>query len=88
MSLLIDAREGRDVATSDVVGSYILANMKGYVLLRLIRDTVNMMCQINPKYLSYVTQEGGKWVLYMRLKKALCGCMQSAIIRHITFKIV
>ena len=86
MSLLIDAREGRDIATSDVVGLYLLANMKDYVLLRLTGDIVNMMCQINPKYLSHVTQEGGKQALYMRLKKALYGCMQSAILWYITFK--
>ena len=79
MSLLIDAREERDVATSDVVGAYLLANMKDYVLLKLTGDTVNMMCQINPKYSSYVAQEGVKRVLYMRLKKALYGCMQLAI---------
>ena len=75
ISLLIDAREGRDVATEDVVGAYLLVNMKDYVLLRLTGDTVNIMCQINSKYLSYVTQEGGKQVVYMRLKKALYGCM-------------
>ena len=69
--LLIDAREGRDVATVDVVGAYFLATMNDYVLLKLTGDTVNMMCQINPKYLSYGTQEGGKQVLYIRLKKVL-----------------
>ena len=44
MSLFIDAREGRDVATADVVGVYLLANMNDYVLLRLTGDTINMMC--------------------------------------------
>ena len=86
MSLLIDAREGHDVATTHVVGAYLLVNMKDYVLLRLTGDTVNMMCQINPKYLSYVTQEGGKQVLYMRLKKGLYGCMHSAILWYINFQ--
>ena len=85
MSLLIDAREGRDVATADIVGVYLLANMKDYVLLRLTGDTVNMMCQISTKYLSYVTQEGDKQVLHMRLKKSLYGCIQSAILWYITF---
>ena len=84
--MLIDAREGRDVATADAVGAYLLANMKDYVLLRLIKNTVNMMCQINSKYLSFVTQEGGKQVLYMSLKKALYGCLQSVILWYITFK--
>ena len=49
MSLLIDAKEGRDVATADVVGAYLLATMEDYILLKLTEDTVTMMCQINPK---------------------------------------
>ena len=60
MSLIIDAREDRNIATADVVRVYLLTTMEDYVLLRLTGDTVNMMCQINPKYLSYVTQEGDK----------------------------
>ena len=90
MSLLIDTKEGRNVATADVVGVYLLANMKDYVLLRLTGDSVNMMCQIKSKYLSYVTQEGGRQGLYMRLKKALYGCMQSAFkncLEHFGFKL-
>ena len=60
MSLVIDAREDRNIATADVVRVYLLTTMEDYVLLRLTGATVNMMCQINPKYLSYVTQEGDK----------------------------
>ena len=60
MSLIIDAREDRNIATADVVRVYLLTTMEDYVLLRLTGDTVNMMCQINIKYLSYVTQEGDK----------------------------
>lgn len=60
MSLLIDGKEGSDIATTDIVGAYILTTMEEGVLLKLIGDMVNMMCQINHKYLPYVTQEGDK----------------------------
>ena len=33
-----------------------------------------------------MTVEGGKRILYVRLKKALYGCMQSAILWYDTFK--
>ena len=88
MSLLIDVREGHDVATAYVVGAYLLVNMKCYVLLRLTGDTVNMMCQINPKYLSYVTHEGGKQVLSMRLKKGLMVVCTQPYYGILIFKIV
>ena len=35
MSLIIDAKEHRDVAVADVVGAYLVANMKDYVLVKL-----------------------------------------------------
>ena len=60
MSLLIDGKEGSDIATTDIVGAYILTTMEEGVLLKLIGHIVNMMCQINHKYLPYVTQEGDK----------------------------
>ena len=84
ISLLIDEKKGRDVASVDVVEAYLLATMEDYVLLKLTGDTITMMCQINLKYLYCVTQQGNKKVLYMRLKKALYGYMQSAILWYNT----
>jgi len=40
LSLMIDTFEQKDVATTDVVGTYLNANMLDFVLLRLVGDTV------------------------------------------------
>ena len=65
ISMMIDAKEGRGVAIANVVGAYLLANMKDYVLIRLTGEPVETMCDISDKYKSYVTIEGGKRVLYL-----------------------
>ena len=38
LSLMIDAFEKRDVATADVVGAYLIANMDDFVLVKLTGD--------------------------------------------------
>ena len=50
LSLLIDAYENRDVATADVVGSYLIADMKDHVIVKLTGESVDIMCQANAKY--------------------------------------
>ena len=47
MSLLIDAKEGRDIAVSDVVGAYLLAEMKDHVIVKLTGKAVDVMCTAN-----------------------------------------
>ena len=85
ITALIDALEGRDVATADITGAYLIANMKDYVLVRLTGESVDIICDVNPTYKKFVTMENGKKVLYMKLVKALYGCMQSAILWYETF---
>jgi hypothetical protein len=55
LSLMIDSLEQRDVATADVVGAYLLADMDDYTLLKLTGDTVNIMCNVNAKYIPFVS---------------------------------
>ena len=73
LSLLIDAKEGRDVATADVVGAYLLTDMHDYTLVKVVRDSATIMCKVNDKYGNYITTEKGKPVLYLKLRKALYG---------------
>ena len=80
MSLMIDAKEERDVATADIVGAYLLADMDDYVIIKLTEESADIMCKTNKSYKKYVTYERGKPVLYMRLLKALYGCMKSALL--------
>ena len=71
ISLMIDAKERRDVATADVEGAYLHADMEDFVLLKLVGEAVDIMCQVNPKYENFVVIENGKKVLYLQLLKAL-----------------
>ena len=85
MSLLIDAKEGRDVAVSDVVGAYLLAEMKDHVIIKLTGTAVGFLCDANKKYKEFVTLEKGREVIYLKLERALYGCIQSALLLYNTF---
>jgi hypothetical protein len=85
LSLMIDALEKRDVATADVVGAYLLADMDEFVLLKLTGDAVTIMCQANDRYSRFVTTEHGQRVLYLQLLKALYGCVRSALLWYDLF---
>jgi hypothetical protein len=85
LSLMVDAKERREVATADVVGAYLLADMDEYVLLKLFGESVDIMCTVNKKYKYFVVVERGKKVLYLQLLKALYGCVRSALLWYELF---
>ena len=64
-TLAIDAKEKRDVAVFDVPSAYLHAEMPASkkVLIKLEDKFVDIMCQVNPRYLPYVRTENGKKVL-------------------------
>jgi hypothetical protein len=85
LSLMIDSYEGRDVATADVAGAFLKGDMPDFVLIKLVNEEVDIMCDVDASNKQYITYEGSKKVLYMQLNKALYGCMKSAIIWYETF---
>jgi hypothetical protein len=85
ISLMVDAKERRDVATADVVGAYLLADMDDFVLLKLTGESVEIMCMVNTKYKPFVITENGKKVLYLQILKALYGCVRSALLWYELF---
>ena len=85
MSLVIDAKEKRSVATADIVGAYLLADMKDKVIVKLTGESVRIMCKNNSKYNDFVTKEKNKEIIYLKLDKALYGCVQSALLWYHTF---
>jgi hypothetical protein len=85
LSLLIDAHERRDVATADVAGAYLHANMEDFTLLKMEGESVDIMCSVDKNYTKYVCYENGKKVLYLKLLKALYGCVQSALLWYELF---
>jgi hypothetical protein len=85
LSLLIDATEHRDVATADVVGAYLHAEMEDFTPLKMEGESVDIMCDVNDEYKLYVCYENGKKVLYLKLLKALYGCVKSALLWYELF---
>ena len=85
LSIIVEAYERRDIGTADVVGAYLRAFMDDYVIMKFVGASVKLLCQINPKYQKHVVKENGVDVLYVRLIKALYGCVKSALLWYELF---
>jgi hypothetical protein len=85
LSIIVDAYENRDVATADIAGAYLKAYMKDFVMMKFSGETVRILCEMNPKHKPFVVMENGKEVLYVRLIKALYGCVKSALLWYELF---
>jgi Reverse transcriptase (RNA-dependent DNA polymerase)/Zinc knuckle len=85
LSIMIDAKERRDVATADVAGAYLHADMDDFTLLKMEGESVDIMCNVSTEYKRFVHFENGKKVLYLRLMKALYGCVKSALLWYELF---
>ena len=72
LSCVIDANERRDVATVDIPGAFMQADMDELVHMRLDGKMAELLVRVDPSlYEKYVVYENGKPVLYVVLKKAL-----------------
>ena len=76
----MDAHEGRDFATADVAGAYLKADMDEFVVMKFVGESVDILCEMNAKHKSFVVTEKGAKTLYVRLVKALYGCVKSALL--------
>ena len=87
LSLMIEAKEGRDIATADVGrgGAYLHREMDDFIVLKMVEIAVDIMCKVNDAYKQYVTTKKGQQVLYLQLLKALYGCVKAALIWYTVF---
>jgi Reverse transcriptase (RNA-dependent DNA polymerase) len=84
-SIIIDAREGWDVATANVTGAYLNADMDKFNLMKLTGEEVDIMLHVCKSYQELVAYESSKPVIYVRLKKALYGYVRSALLWYELF---
>jgi hypothetical protein len=81
LSCLIDAIEKRHVATCDIPGAFMQLDMEGDVCMKLEGVMAEVITKIDPtKYKKHTTLERGKPVVYVKLKKALYGTLQAALL--------
>ena len=84
-SIVIDAHRKCDVGAADIAGAYLKAYMKDYILMKFTGISVDILCEMNPKYVPFVIMENGVKVSYVRLVKAIYGCVQSALLWYELF---
>jgi len=79
LSCVIDAMEGRDVATVDIPGAFMQAETDEVIHVRLSGPLAVLMGRLDPKkHQQHIQHEKGKPVLHAKLNKALCGTLQAA----------
>ena len=81
ISATMDAYERRDVATVDIPGAFMQADMVGNVHVKLEGRLAELLAKIDPKtYNKYLYVNNGNSSMYVRLRKALYGTLQAAML--------
>jgi hypothetical protein len=75
MVAAIAAKENRYVATCDVPGAYLNADMLNDVFMILEPMLANLLCKLDSKYKKFKNNDD---TIIVKLKKALYGCVESA----------
>jgi hypothetical protein len=78
ISCMIDAMEGRDVATIDIPSAFMQAFIDEVVHIKFDNELIDLLCDVDPSLKQYVSYENGKRVLYTKLNKALYGTVQAS----------
>ena len=61
------------------------AFMDDFVLMKFTGESVDILCKMNPEHSKFVTVENGVKTLYVRLVKAIYGCVKSALLWYNLF---
>ena len=69
MSLAIAAYENRKLATCDVAGAYLHADMDDFVVIKILGQVVEILCAKNPCFKEFVVMENGK-------KRCICSYLK------------
>jgi Reverse transcriptase (RNA-dependent DNA polymerase) len=89
LTSLVDAAECRDVATVDIPGAFMQADMDEDVHMQLDGKMAELLAQVESKiYCKFVLNDRGKEALYVKLKKALYRTMRAGLLfwRKLTHK--
>jgi hypothetical protein len=86
LTSVIEAAEGRDVATCNIWNAFIQTEVQevdkdGNKIIMKIRSVlVDFLVKVVPEYEAFVIQEGSGKVLDLRVKKAIYGMLESALL--------
>ena len=82
MSCAIDAREGRHMAVTDIPGAFLHSDIEDDVHMLLEGTIAELVVKLDLNlYRKYIWQnKQGKLMLYVKLRKALYGTLQVALL--------
>jgi hypothetical protein len=81
LSCVIDAKEHRKVVTCDIPGAFMQANIHETVHIKLEGPLAQLLTKVDPElYTKFLSTEGKKDVIYVKLNKALYGTLQAALL--------
>jgi hypothetical protein len=81
ISATMDAYERCDTATVDIPSAFMQSDMVGNVHVKLEGRLAESLTKLDPKmYDEYLYNNNGKPTMYMKLKKALYGTLQAAML--------
>jgi hypothetical protein len=82
LSCAINAKERRTVVTTDIPGAFMQTDVDEVIHVRLEGPLASLLAKLAPnlyeKYLEY--DKKGKPIMCVKLKKALCGTLQAAML--------
>ena len=59
LSIIVDAHdEQRDVATADIPGAYLKADMKDFTIMKFTGASINILCEMNPVHVGREWHQG------------------------------
>ena len=85
MTLMVDVWEQLAVGTSYVRVAYLQADMEDLAILRKVGTSVDVLCKVNREYKHFLIEERGNKLIYLRIKKALYGCIQLEMLLYNIF---
>jgi hypothetical protein len=87
LTAVIEAKEGRDVMTVDIPNAFVQTtvpqtdNEGDRITMKIAGPLVEMLVDLDPEiYKNFVSFEGNTPILYVHVKKALYGMLQSALL--------
>jgi hypothetical protein len=81
-SCAIDAKERRTVVTTDIPGAFMQTDVDEVTHVRLEGPLASLLAKVDPNlYEKYLEcDKKGKPIMHVKLKKALCGTLQAAML--------
>jgi hypothetical protein len=82
LTSVVDAKEGRQVITLDIPGAFMQTDIDEVIHVRLEGPMARLLVKVNPKlYQKFLKEDrNGKPVMYVKLRKALYGTLQAAML--------